>query len=425
MGDGVRQGAGRRTDGDGGPGGKGKGVGKGVGEGAGEDTGTGMGRGTGIVEHAGKGAAKTGRAAPGARRRVAVLLFALLATQLGSLVSPAYACGCGAMVPDAGSRMGVSRETSVVRWDGRTEQMAMRFTVGGDAKRAAWIMPVPGRATVRLGDPGLFSQLVDLTGPEYRTRSYFWPRSGDWPFGSGSRDTAGAAPPGSGEAGVGVVGRERLGDFDVARLTATDPDALGEWLEANGFKLPDGLSADLKPYVDQRWEYVAVRLVPREAGAALRGTLDPLLIRFDSDRLVYPMRLSRRAGSAQSLGLYVLADHRMEPVSAIGGDAPEVTFAGRVTPTGQVAEFAGAAPVFLTAIDQDFPVPSRIDGDHELRATAGDTPYRRVEYTDELRTVGGIPVWILTVTGALGAAALAVLRLRRRGRAPAAGGPHG
>ncbi|WUH78525.1 DUF2330 domain-containing protein [Streptomyces sp. NBC_00435] len=359
---------------------------------------------------------------------MAVLLFALLATQLGSLVSPAYACGCGAMIPDGVSRMGVARETSVVRWDGRTEQMAMRFTVGGDAKRAAWIMPVPGRAAVRLGDPGLFSQLVDLTGPEYRTRHYFWPRRGDWPFDSGSRDTAGATPPGSGEAGVGVVGRERLGDFDVARLTATDPDALGDWLETNGFKLPDGLTADLKPYVDQRWEYVAVRLVPREAGGALRGTLDPLLIRFESDRLVYPMRLSRRAGSAQSLGLYVLADHRMEPASAIGGDTPEVTFAGRITPTGQVAEFAGAAPVFLTAIDQSFPVPSRIDGDHELRAAAGDTPYRRVEYTDELRTAGGIPVWILTVAGALGVAvvaALAVLRLRRRGRAPSVDGRRG
>ncbi|MCX4775800.1 DUF2330 domain-containing protein [Streptomyces sp. NBC_01264] len=351
------------------------------------------------------------------RRRAGLLLLALLATQLGSLVSPAYACGCGAMVPDGTSRIGVSREASVVRWDGRTEQVAMQFTVGGDAKRAAWVMPVPGRATVRLGDAGLFSHLVDLTGPEYRTRGYFWPRRGDWPLDSGRGDTAGAPPPGSAGAEVGVIGRERLGDFDVARLTATDPGALGDWLEANGFELPDRLTAELKPYVDQRWEYVAVRLAPREPGATLRGTLDPLLIRFESDRLVYPMRLSRLAASAQSLGLYVLAEHRMEPVSAIGGDAPEVTFAGRITPKGPVAEFAGTEPVFLTAIDQSFPVPSRIDGDHELRATAGDAPFRRVEYTDELLTAGGVPVWILTIGAVLVAAALAAVltvpRLRR------------
>lgn len=357
---------------------------------------------------------RTGRAALRTRRRAGVLLLALLATQLGSLIGPAYACGCGAMVPGADGRIGVSREASVVRWDGRTEQIAMRFTVGGDAMRAAWIMPVPGRATVALGDADLFSQLAGLTSPEYRTRSYFWPRHGDWPFAPGSRDVAGARPPGTGEAQVGVVGRERLGDFDVARLTATDPDALRNWLETNGFKLPDGLSAEVKPYVDQHWEYVAVRLVPRDQGATLRGTLDPLLIRFDSERLVYPMRLSRLAKSAQSLGLYVLADHRMEPASPIGGSTPEVTFAGRITPTGPVAGLAGAAPVFLTAIDQSFPVPSRIDGDHELRTAASDTPYRRVEYNDELRTAGGIPVWILTVAVAVAAVTLAGLGLGRR-----------
>ncbi|MFJ7265533.1 hypothetical protein ACIQV3_02495 [Streptomyces sp. NPDC099050] len=78
-----------------------------------------------------------------------------------------------------------------------------------------------------------------------------------------------------------------------------------------------------------------------------------------------------------------------------------------------------------------FPVPSRIDGDHDLRAAAGDAPYRRVEYTDELLTAGGVPVWILRLGGVLviaaQAATLARLRLRlrlrlRRGRTAAVRG---
>ncbi len=356
------------------------------------------------------------------RRRIAALLIALLATQVGALVNPAYACGCGAMVPDRQSRIGVDRETSVVRWDGRTEQIVMRFTVGGDAHRAAWIMPVPGRATVELGDGKVFGELSWLTRPERRTRSYFWPRNGDWPFSSGAGDTAGATPPGSGDTGVGVVGREQLGDFDVARLTATDPDALKSWLEANGFELPDRLAAEVKPYVDQKWEYVAVRLAPRQQGKPLRGDLDPLKIRFESPTLVYPMRLSRMAKTPQSLGLYVLADHRMEPSSTIGGSAPEVTFAGKITPKGgPLAELTGGEPVFLTAIDQRFPEPGRIDADHELRATSQDTPYRRVVYRGELLTVGdGIPVWLLTVSAALVALAASALVVLRRRRRPAA-----
>ncbi|MFG3035773.1 DUF2330 domain-containing protein [Streptomyces sp. NPDC048330] len=352
----------------------------------------------------------------GTHGRILTTVIALLALQLGSLVAPAYACGCGAMIPSRAERIGVDREESAVRWDGRTETVVMRFDVHGNARRAAWIMPVPHRADVTLGDPALFDALDRLTTPEQRDRFHFWPREGDWPFDHDHGDGAGAAPPGAG--GVGVVGRERLGPFDVARLTATDPDALGDWLRANGFELPERLTGALRPYVERAWEYVAVRLAPQESGATLRGELTPLRITFASDELVYPMRLSRLARTPQTLGLYVLADHRMEPRSPIGGDRPEVTFAGRIDrPEGAVADLAGARPVHLTVLEQRFPHPDRIDDDHHLRAVA-DVPYREIAYTERLLTVGGVPVWLLTVAGgtllATAAALLAVRATRRR-----------
>ncbi|WP_435970359.1 DUF2330 domain-containing protein [Streptomyces sp. Qhu_M48] len=350
--------------------------------------------------------------------RILTTIVALLALQLGSLVAPAYACGCGAMIPSRSERIGVDREESAVRWDGRSETVVMRFRVHGDARRAAWIMPVPSRADVTLGDPELFDALDRLAGPEQRDRFHFWPREGDWPFDTDHGDGAGAPAPGAG--GVGIVGRERLGPFDVARLTATDPEALGDWLRANGFELPERLTGALQPYVERRWEYVAVRLVPQEKDAVLQGELTPLRITFDSPELVYPMRLSRLAETAQTLGLYVLADHRMEPRSPIGGDVPEVTFAGRIErPEGAVAGLADERPVHLTVLEQEFPHPERIDDDHRLRVVA-DTPYRRVEYTDRLLTVGGgVPVWLLTVVGGpllAGVAALLTIRAVRAAR---------
>ncbi|MFD3995416.1 DUF2330 domain-containing protein [Streptomyces sp. NPDC058583] len=352
--------------------------------------------------------------------RILTTIVALLALQLGSLVAPAYACGCGAMIPTKDQRIGVDREESAVRWDGRTETVVMRFNVHGDAKHAAWIMPVPSRAGVTLGDPELFDALDRLTEPEQRDRFHFWPREGDWPFDLDHGDEAGAPAPGA--SGVGVVGRERLGPFDVARLTATDPDALGTWLRTNGFELPERLTGALQPYVERRWEYVAVRLAPQQKDAVLQGELTPLRITFASPELVYPMRLSRLAETSQSLGLYILAEHRMEPRSPIGGDAPEVTFAGRIEPTGPIVGLTGEQPVHLTVLEQEFPHPERIDDDHHLRAVA-DTPYRRVEYTDRLLTVGdGIPVWLLTVGGGLLLTALATLLVVRvTRRRPAAG----
>ncbi|MFJ6459606.1 DUF2330 domain-containing protein [Streptomyces sp. NPDC091387] len=353
----------------------------------------------------------------------------LVPLQLGSLIAPAYACGCGAMVVDRNSRVTVERETSVVSWSGGTEQIVMRLTVRGNAPAAAWIMPVPHRASVELGDAAVFSELVTLTAPVHETRRYFWPRAKDWPFGGSDRASGSGAAP-SAAAPVGVVGRERLGPFDVARLTATDPAALEGRLTENGFELPDRLSTALRPYVDQKWEYVAIRLAPQEPGGPLLGRLDPLRLRFAGDGPVYPMRLSRLATTPQSLGLYVLAANRTEPRGAIGGAPPEVTYAGRVG-AGQerraypaLGALTGGKPVFVTAIDQAFPRPELIDGDHELRAAASDTPYRTTYYRDELLTAGPVPAWVLSLLGA-GVAAVAALLLvvRARRRRPVAPPP--
>ncbi|MFE6171820.1 DUF2330 domain-containing protein [Streptomyces sp. NPDC056464] len=352
----------------------------------------------------------------GTRSRALTLVLALLALQLGQLAVPAWACGCGAMVPGDARRVAVAREESVVRWDGAREQIVLRLTVHGDAERVAWIMPVPRRATVRLGDPDLFDELHKVSAPVQRTRYHFWPQDGDWPLVAGD-GTAGAPPsppPGAG-APVGVVGRQRLGPFEVARLTATDPDALHGWLDSNGFALPPRLTGALRPYVERRWEYVAVKLTPQTAGTALTGALDPLHLTFRADGPVYPMRLSRLADAPQSLGLYVLAAHRMEPASGIGGERPRVTYAGRVTArSGPLARLAAGAP-FLTAIGQEFPYPERISGDHELRRAPADDTFRQVIHEDRLRTVTGIPAWLLTLASGLVAAmaTAAVFAVRR------------
>ncbi|MGC0421601.1 DUF2330 domain-containing protein [Embleya sp. AB8] len=353
------------------------------------------------------------------------LLLAVLAVQVVMVAQPAWACGCGAAIPAGGRTLTVGQETSVVRWDGGVEDIDMRLTVSGDADQAAWIMPVPSRATLALGNYALFADLERVVEPVSRARHYFWPRSGDWPFSGGGHDKGAARPAGppgdAAGAGVEVVGREQLGAFDVARLAATDPQALETWLSQNGFHLPTALAAALEPYVRQHWEYVAIRLAPAQPGA-LRGSLDPLHLSFASDHLVYPMRLSQLAKVPQRLRLYVLAAHRMEPVSNIGGETPDLLYAGRQSQTpagpGELAPIAGKPP-FLTALDQSFPIPARIAADHELRAAAHDTGYQRAIYHDELLTVGGFPVWLLTVLGSAAVLLVAgILWFRRRSTRP-------
>lgn len=364
------------------------------------------------------------------RRALGVALLVLL-VQIGWLIRPAYACGCGAMIPGDRTSVRVAEETSAVLWDGRTEQIVMRLTVSGDADKAAWIMPVPSRAELKLGDGQLFDRLDRVVEPVEKTRHYFWPRDGDWPFdgdegGDGAK--SGAAPGSAGAPPVTVLGSGTLGPFQFAQLAATDPAALEAWLRDNGFRMPDGLAGALRPYVDQGWEYVAVRLTPAPAGgtarpAALGGELDPLHLTFASDRLVYPMRLSQRATNAQTLNLFVFAPHRMEAAADIGGGGTtKLLYAGPADP--EYVRWPGGyqGSGYLTAFTRTLPKPSTITGDFEFRPASSDERFQRVNYTDELLTVGGFPVWLAVLLGPvlLAGVALVVWARRRRVRRTAA-----
>jgi hypothetical protein len=140
---------------------------------------------------------------------------------------------------------------------------------------------------------------------------------------------AAGAPGGA----VNVLGRQRIGPFDAIRLAANDPTALATWLADKGFPRPDGLDANLAPYIAGHWE--------------------PLRLTFTSDKLIYPMRLSRSATTPQTVDLYVLAEHRMDPESVpVADHKPSLEFAGRGDITGfaLLAVFASAVVVFVVVL---------------------------------------------------------------------------
>ena len=115
------------------------------------------------------------------RRWVAkTLTLALAASGLQAVwvADPAWACGCGAMIPGSGGTMSVAREQAVVRFDGTTENVVMRFSTQSNVTDAAWVMPVPAQATAKLGDQALFSDLTDAEEPVASVHHYFWPHIG-------------------------------------------------------------------------------------------------------------------------------------------------------------------------------------------------------------------------------------------------------
>jgi hypothetical protein len=204
---------------------------------------------------------------------------AALAATLALAASPAGACACGVAIEAT-----VSSESALVIEQPGREELVLSLDLTSDGSgRAAVVLPVPvvpEVAAIQRGDPLAYLEQATAPPPE-----------------AAGGDDAAAAP------GVEVIGRETIGGYDVATLGAGEAEALGPWLADNGYTVPRAADPILAEYVDEGWRFVAIRLAPEA-----EGRLKPLVVSFDTDEVVYPMRLAQAGTEPVNLTLYTLAD---------------------------------------------------------------------------------------------------------------------
>jgi hypothetical protein len=130
------------------------------------------------------------------------------------------------------------------------------------------------------------------------------------------RGTMGGTP----EAGRVLVERKIVGDFDVAILSGKEGASVADWLQANGFSLPEPARAVAVEHAEAGGWFVASR-VRRAFVESGRNVPAPLVFRFPAERPVYPMRFTG-AGATRALEveLFVFGPERavaegLEPVA--------------------------------------------------------------------------------------------------------------
>lgn len=192
----------------------------------------------------------------------------------------------GMMIPRPRQQVTESDQRAVIWHDGKRETMVLSTTFRGNAEDFAWIIPVPNKPEVQKGKDELFTALDELTKPQYRD-------SIPSPIGNVGFDSA--SPTGGG-AKVNVLQTTKVDIFDVTILEANEGKALREWLENNGYEYPAGKQHLLQYYVDKNWYFTAVKVNTQAlgyAGSALRsGHPTPLVLAFDSEQIVYPLKIS-------------------------------------------------------------------------------------------------------------------------------------
>jgi len=338
--------------------------------------------------------------------RVAVATMILFAALAPGAIAPASACACGGIV-SPGDAATVQQETAALTWDGTRETVLLRLSLASDTEHAALVVPTPSPATVTAGSADTFGDLARLAAPEYVVETEWFSRS---------EDGATAAAPG---ATPTVLDQVRLGPLEATTLAGGDLDGLRRWLGGNGYALRPEVTATLEPYLREGWSFVAMRLTGDQE---LSGALDPVRLSFDSDRLVYPMRMSAAARNAQSVHLYVLGEHRVQrsDPDAAGQDSA-VEFAGRLSPDDSEDPFLREALAtgqnYLTEMRIRIDDPAAITTDFTFAAAPEDTGYRRrIVQTDEV-TLFGRPAGYIVLGAATLAAAVVVVAIVRVTRA--------
>ena len=248
--------------------------------------------------------------------------------------SPALAfCGFYAGKADA-NLFNEASQVVMVR-DGRRTVISMLNDYKGPLSEFALVVPTPAtlqKGQVRVTEKLIFERLDAYSSPrlaEYHDNdpcqvNFNW---GQDAYARGRLFDGLAAPTAMASRlekesrrdkalGVTIEAQYTLEEYDIVSLSATQSDGLETWLAENGYKIPKGASAALRPYINQGMKFFVAKVNIKEQLKTGYTTLRPLQFAFESDKFMLPMRLgmlNAPPDKPQDLIIYLLTkDGRVE-----------------------------------------------------------------------------------------------------------------
>jgi len=249
-------------------------------------------------------------------RRLFAAVFALLSASAQAF--------CGFYAGKADASLFNEASQVVIARDGPRTVLTMVIDYKGSLAEFALVVPTPQvirQGQVRVVDKAIVEHLDAFSAPrlaEYRDADpcrfdFSWGER-IWidppvavayampavPKANAARDAA---------LGVTVEAAYTLEEYDIVSLSATQSDGLETWLAENGYRLPKGASAALKPYINQGMKFFVAKVNLQNQAQTGYTMLRPLQFAFESEKFMLPMRLgmlNAPPDKPQDLIVYVL-----------------------------------------------------------------------------------------------------------------------
>ena len=257
-------------------------------------------------------------------RALSTLAFSLLglAGAAGLLLAPRPAAAfCGFYVSGADAKLYNNATVVVLMRDGTRTVLSMQNNYEGPPQDFALVVPVPvilKEKDVKTLAREVFDRVDALAAPrlvEYWEQDPCYiepprpiPAEEDGPSEESSERKSG---PGSArDLGVTIEAKFAVGEYQILILGAKDSTGLDLWLRQNGYTIPAGADAVLRPYVQQGMKFFVAKVDARKVkfGAQGQAMLSPLRFHYDSETFSLPVRLGLlNAQGKQDLLVHVLA----------------------------------------------------------------------------------------------------------------------
>jgi hypothetical protein len=220
----------------------------------------------------------------------------------------ARACG-GCFHPPTQTVTDITDERMLLAVSTTQSTLYDQIQYSGSPSSFAWVLPIHGTVSVGLSADVLFDSIDALTATQITPPPLNCPA----PTCLSAAANAGAvaevtAAPGGGS--VNVIAQSTVGPYATVQLQSTDASALGNWLTQNGYEIPSAVQSILAAYVQEGFDFLAMKLLPGQGVQAMR----PVRVTTAGASLSLPLRMaSIGTGAITGITIWVVADGRYEP----------------------------------------------------------------------------------------------------------------
>jgi hypothetical protein len=192
--------------------------------------------------------------------------------------------------------------------NGNTTTM-VRILYTGEAEDFAWVLPVPATPQLSIGSDITFTELEISTRPQFNLqRTGTSCLSEDDVVFTAAAD--GTTSPVALPEGVVIEETLEVGPFDAQVISSDDATALSSWLVDNNFDLTERGIELLQPYIDDSMKFVVLKLQNNKSS----GDITPIILNYESDKPVIPLRLTAVAAQADmGVLVWILGEARAVP----------------------------------------------------------------------------------------------------------------